>query len=107
MNGYLGETVLEDLSHTEFKDYTKVEWALYFASVFGQVDGSHHKAQAIDLVVQVLNDTPVVVSLAKWEDGTEEYRIRTSEPSQKYLEFIKNWEDGEDGPNTYEWDRGF
>lgn len=105
MSGYLGETVLDDLSNTEFKNYTKVDWALYFATG-GQVDGGHHKTRVIDQIARVLNDTPVVVKLAKWDNGHEEYRVYTGEPSQTYMDWVRNYECGDDGSQTYYWDCG-
>lgn len=45
------------------------------------VDGSHHKQWVIDQIVRVL----------------------TGEGYQKWVE---DWEDGEEGPETYKWDEG-
>lgn len=36
-----------------------------------------------------MKDTKVIVKLAKWDDGLEEYRFWLDEPSQKYLEWVE------------------
>jgi hypothetical protein len=51
-------------------------WAMY-----GSFDGEHHKMWAIDQMVRALTG-----------DG--------------YDEWVRQFEDGEDGPKTYEWDTG-
>lgn len=48
---------------------------------YGGIDGGHHKQWLIDQVVREL---------------TGEY----------YKQWVKNYEMGEDGPQTYEWDQG-
>jgi len=105
MTGYLGETLVEDLSNTKFANYGTTDWALYFAA-YGQEDGEHHKAWAIDQVCRVLKNTPVIVKLAKWDNGCLEYRVVTGNPSDEYLQFVSDFCNGEDGPNTYSWDEG-
>jgi hypothetical protein len=56
--------------------------ALSIALSFGQIDGSHHKAWVIDQMVRAIVG----------ED--------------RYKEFISLYKDGDDGPETYEWDEG-
>lgn len=55
--------------------------ALDVAFTFGQFDGSHHKMWVIDQIARILT-------------------------GEKYDEFIIAHNDGEDGPETYEWDDG-
>lgn len=97
MEGYLGEEIITDLTGTPFEHYTVRKWALYMVSC-GQCDGSHHKAWALDQVARVLNGTPVIVSLAKWANGHEEYRVTLGEPSEAYKNWVKvmrgKWDDG-------------
>ena len=59
-----------------------VSEALGFAE-YGQFDGSHHKTWVIDQMVRALHDT---------EDD--------------YNQWVADYCDGEDGPETYEWDTG-
>jgi len=88
MEGYLGETIV-DIKDTEFKDYTKSDWAMYFIEVYGQIDGSHHKAWVLDQIARILKGTKIIIKLAKWENGQFEYRIILNEPSNEYLNWIK------------------
>jgi len=106
MNGYLGEFPV-NLEETEFKGFTPQDWALDFIERYGQYDGGHHKQWTMDQVVRILKGTPVIVVVAKWENGTENYRINTGEPSKEYLDWVKEMEgEYEDGHPTYEYDEG-
>lgn len=66
----------KDLSKSE-----KIDAALDLLIRYGQVDGDHHKAWVIDQAVRIL-------------------------AGLDYEQTIKDACDGEDGPNTYEWDEG-
>lgn len=59
----------------------RIELALEIAASYGQIDGSHHKAWVIDQMVRALTG-----------DG--------------YKKFVAENCDGEDGPDTYQWDEG-
>lgn len=59
----------------------KIEKALIVALGYGAIDGADHKAWVIDKMVRILT-------------------------GDKYDEFIREHAEGEDGPNTYEWDVG-
>jgi hypothetical protein len=101
MNGYLGETIV-NIDNTEFKDYKPKDWALDFIFQYGGIDGDHHKIWLLDQIVRILKGTKVIIKEAKWEDGEKEYRITLDEPSQKYKDWVKEYEnDGE-----YKWDEG-
>lgn len=54
--------------------------ALDVIARFGGIDGAHHKQWVLDQVVRSL--------------------------SHDYEAWVKAFEDGEDGPQTYEWDEG-
>jgi len=58
----------------------RIELALDKAT-WGGFDGSHHKMWVIDQMVRIL-------------------------AGDRYEEWVKSFCDGEDGPNTYEWDCG-
>lgn len=51
------------------------------ASLFGTTDGAHHKMWVIDQMVRALT-------------------------GDVYVDWVRAFEDGEDGPHTYEWDQG-
>jgi hypothetical protein len=61
----------------------KVKVALDLAYEYAQIDGAHHKAWVLDQMVRALH-------------GDE----------NKYKKWVREFEDGEDGPHTYEWDTG-
>jgi hypothetical protein len=66
-------------AYTKLK--TRVDSALEIISRFGGIDGDHHRAWVIDQAVRALTG-----------DG--------------YAEWVRMMNDGENGPNTYEWDQG-
>lgn len=88
MEGYLGETIVQQ-RHSEFKDYDKTQWALYFINEYGSIDGAHHKDWVIDQVVRILMNTPVVIKIGEWKNGTSEYRVSLGKPSFEYLSMVK------------------
>lgn len=59
----------------------RIEAAIELAVRFGGIDGDHHKAWVIDQMVRVL-------------------------AGDEYEKVVKEACDGEDGPNTYDWDCG-
>lgn len=59
----------------------EVEKALEIATRYGGIDGGHHKTWVIDQMVRALT-------------------------GDAYAGWLKNYCDGEDGPETYEWDEG-
>jgi hypothetical protein len=59
----------------------RVERALDLIQRYGGFDGGHHKQWVLDQVVRALT-----------EDG--------------YGAWVADFENGEDGPHTYEWDKG-
>lgn len=60
---------------------TRIGKAISLIWEYGGIDGDHHKQWLIDQVLRALC-------------------------GRKYKEWVKNFEDGEDGPQTYEWDEG-
>lgn len=69
------------------------ELAMEYISMYGYIDGDHHKQWALDQVARILLGTPVVVTEARWSSGHKELRYRTGEPSPEYLEWL-----GDDDP---------
>lgn len=87
MAKYLGETLVSQNDVEEFKSFNQSDWAMYFIEGYGQIDGEHHKLWVLDQVAQLLKGTPVVIKLAKWDDGSCEYRVGLSK--EKNLEYIE------------------
>jgi len=102
---YLGEAIVEQ-KDTKFKNYDSSRWAMYFLEYYGRIDGVHHKNWVLDQIARVLKGTPIIIKLAKWNNGHEEYRIITGTPSQEYIDWVAERCDGEDGKHTYFYDEG-
>ena len=98
MEGYLGEFEIENR-------YTKEEMCLIFITMYGGIDGSHHKDWVLDRVARILNDAPVTVTLAKWSNGHTEERFSVG-TSEKYDMWVQEITNGVDGPNTYSYTLG-
>ena len=105
MEGYLGETIIEQ-KNSEFNNYTEKDWVIYFIESYGQYDGGHHKQWILDQISRIIKGTPIIIYEAKWSNGQSEFRIRTGEPSKEYLDWVCEMCDGEDGPETYDYDKG-
>lgn len=58
----------------------KIQEALNFIKNFGGFDGDHHKQWVLDQLVHIL--------------------------APDYDQWVREFEDGEDGPHTYEWGDG-
>jgi hypothetical protein len=59
----------------------RIKKAIEIALRYGCIDGCHHKAWAIDQMVRLL-------------------------AGEQYEKIVTDFQQGEDGPNTYEWDEG-
>lgn len=57
--------------------------ALSLIYKYGGIDGAHHKQWLLDQLVRTLVGS-----------------------DKKYKTWVKHFEEGEDGPKTYEWDEG-
>jgi hypothetical protein len=106
MEGYLGEFDVDIQQQIEFKDFTPTDWALYYISSYGGFDGAHHKDWVLDQVARILLGTKVIVKEARWENGQSEYRVSLDKKSPEYKQWVKDLCYGEDGPNTYDYNKG-
>jgi len=102
---YLGETVV-DQKDTEYKDFDKGDWAMYFLETWGSIDGAHHKDWVLDQIARAMKGTPIIIKEAKWSSGLKEYRINTGEPTQQYHDWVAEICKGEDGGMTYDYEEG-
>jgi hypothetical protein len=105
MNGYIGQTPV-DVKDTPYKDFAPIDWAMEYIERYGQIDGSHHKQWVLDQVARILKGTPIVIEIAKWDNGHKEYRFWTGSPSDEYTQWVIDMKAGEDGENTYGYDEG-
>jgi hypothetical protein len=95
-----------DVKDTPYKDYTKSDWALEYIMHYGGIDGAHHKTWVLDQVVRILNGCNIIIELHEWTDHESEYRFYTDEPNQQYKDWVAKCKDGDDGPDTYDYDTG-
>jgi hypothetical protein len=105
MKGYLGEKVVQK-EKTKFAKFSKSDWVMYFIEMYGHIDGSFHKQWVLDQIARILKGTKIIIKLAEWSNGDKEYRIRLDEPSKEYEKWVIEMCDGEDGPETYSYDKG-
>ena len=105
---YLGETLIDIKKDPNFKDFTAQDWAMKYIELYGGFGGSHHKAWVLDQVSRILKGTPIILKLAKWSDGLQEYRFETGEPSPEYLQWVQLMlgEKDENGEYEYDYDEG-
>lgn len=61
----------------------KIDKALSLIEEYGGIDGDHHKQWLLNEIVEVLAHNYI-----------------------GYAEWVRQYNNGEDGPNTYEWDIG-
>lgn len=98
MEGYLGEfSVKSELSMAAY--------ALLFIEKYGGFEADYHKAWVLDQVARILNGAEVTVTEARWENGHKELRYRVG-TSDQYEKWVIEMCDGEDGPDTYDYDVG-
>ena len=89
MEGYMGEEiVLAD--NTPYADYTTLDWIQYFIESYGGIDGERHKQWVIDVTMRLIHGTPVIIKLAQWQNGHEEYRINLDEPTKAYRDWVQS-----------------
>lgn len=105
MEGYLGEKIVPQ-ENTKFKDYQPFDWSMYFLERYGQIDGADHKMWVLDQIAQIYNGAEVIIKVAQWSNGHQEYRIGLGEKTQKYEKWKAKMQAGEDGSYTYEYDEG-
>lgn len=83
----------------------RIQEALDTAIRYGGTDGSHHKMWTIDQIVRILTGCPRDEVTAIDCNGIE-YKYAPLGESEEYKQLIKDACDGEDGPETYDWDIG-
>jgi len=109
MADFLGVEELSSSEGTPYAEFTPNLWALSFITKYGGIDGSHHKDWVLDQVARVLNGTPVVIFVSRWNDGREEYSFETGDPSEDYLSWVTSMKgkfDEETGEYEYDYDEG-
>jgi len=107
MKGYLGEFPVDVTKHKEYSKYTPKDWALKWMSMYGQIDGAHHKQWCLDQVARLLHGGEVTVTEARWENGHTEYRFHMKS-NKAYDKWVEDYEErDENGEVQYFYDTGF
>ena len=86
-------------------DKARIQRAIGIAMSYGGFDGGHHKMWTIDQMVRALTGCLEVKGTSIGYGG-EPYAHTETHLSDEYLRLIADFCDGEDGPDTYEWDVG-
>lgn len=83
----------------------RVDAALEKVLDVGLPDEGHHSIWLIDQMVRALTGCPVVTATAPdGRGGSSTYE--TLGESEEYRQFVRDYMDGEDGPETYTWNTG-
>lgn len=98
-------TIIQLLQGSQSSTDPRIEKALTYARRFGGIDGAHHKLWVIDQMVRALTGCPVVTKEREDIRGRR-FAFNVQGESDEYRRFVARACDGEDGPNTYEWDTG-
>lgn len=85
-------------------DKEKIKKALDIAED-GSIDGGHHKMWVIDQMIRALTDCPTIERKALDRKGNA-YTYETMGESAGYLQWVKEFQAGWDGPETYLWNTG-
>ena len=83
----------------------RIQKALELAVQYGGIDGDHHKRWVIDQMVRTLTGCPTI----QQEDIDalgEKYTYDALGESEEYKTLVREAKEGEDGPETYDWDTG-
>jgi hypothetical protein len=83
----------------------RIQSAIELAVRYGGIDGAHHKTWVIDQMVRALTGCPIIKRFGLSDDG-KSYPYEIQGESNEYLKLITEAKEGEDGPDTYEWDEG-
>ena len=83
----------------------RVQAAINMAVSYGGIDGGHHKAWVIDQMVRLLTDCEYETVEAEDYKGNK-YTYDKLNEGKKYKKLVADACNGEDGPDTYEWDIG-
>lgn len=105
---FLGEFPVDVSKHPEYSKYTPIDWAMLFIGKYGQIDGGHHKQWVLDQAARILKGTPVIVVQARWTNHEPEDRFTVGEPSEAYLQWVKDMKGPWVKTKAYEgWEYGY
>ena len=92
-----------------FQEWTetkaRIDAALNCANQYASNDGAHHKAWVIDQMVRILTGCPKIIIRQDYCNG-QPCQYKYFGESAEYKDFVRNHNQGKDGPDTYGWDVG-
>lgn len=100
-----GETWQSGLAWNTRNRDPRIDDALDMILHHGGYDGGHHKHWVLDQVVRILTGCQPVPREAIDVNG-KTYSYLALGESEGYLEWVKSYCQGPDGPDDYEWDTG-
>lgn len=83
-----------------FELQCRIEEAIDIITEYGDVDGSHHKQWVIDQVLRSLLGCEYETKI------NEDYTWEELEPNESYKNWVKFFEEREQGIKMYEWPTG-
>ena len=83
----------------------RITLAMEYAADYGSTDGGHHKMWVIDQMVRALTGCSIE-KVKAMDCNDQSYEYDTQGKSEEYIKFVTEHNDGENGLNTYEWDKG-
>ncbi len=72
---------------------------------YGGIDGGHHKQWVLDQIVRIIHKCPLA-ECSNIDCNGNKYYFKDLGKSEEYKLWVKNHKDGEDGPDTYDWEEG-
>ena len=82
----------------------RIDRAINYGVGAGGIDGSHHKMWVIDQMLRALTGCPMEPRTVVGVGGSYTYEVQGV--SEEYAKLVREACDGEDGPQTYDWDEG-
>jgi len=79
--------------------------ALNIIKSYGSIDGGHHKQWVLDQVVRILTGCPMIEKTGVDCNG-KPYTFESYGESKEYKNWVADHNNGDEGPNTYEWSEG-
>lgn len=93
MEGYLGQ---EDITESFNQEHTAMDCIQLLITVYGGIDGSHHKDWLLDQIARLTHGGQLTVHKASWDNGHTEFRYGHVSETPEYLEWRVNIQKCED-----------
>lgn len=107
MTKFLGEKLVK-IEDSPFAEYTMKDWVLYFITLYGGIDGAHHKDWVMDQVVRICHGCKFKIKKGIWDDGLVEWRIQIVSATKEYKKWVQEITGpvDENGETEYYYDCG-